>query len=242
VTDAVTWGEPFRLEPRAVPAAAAAASALVHAALLVAGPRASPTVPGRPELHASRGEIAVVVSPPRRARRDREPVAAERPDHAVEAVRPRGRAALEAPLPGARAPSPAETPRAEADARDAPPRRAPPEPARSGTLGVRRARLVPGFGTPGYPLACRSARHRHGGCEGRGVYEVEVDETGRVTSVRVAESAGCPALDRSAARFFLGRARFRPAEIAGAAAPWKGPWSVRFRLEEGAEVGEGTSP
>jgi protein TonB len=58
--------------------------------------------------------------------------------------------------------------------------------------------------TPGYPAKAR-ARH----LSGTGVYELQVEETGEVSSVTVISSTGYPILD-SAAIKTLKQWRFRP--------------------------------
>ncbi len=226
MSDPARAGTPVVCERNAVPALAVGFSLILHGVILATGPPS--TV--RPRLIAARNVLAVSIErterPPERIRETRE--SAPRPNAAAEIAR--------AAAPEPEAPSRPEPPRLERAEEGAPP--SPSKPRRVSRFssaespgGVRAARLISGDARPHYPEACRAGAHRPGGCEGRGAYEVEIDEAGRVLSVATAESAGCPQLDASASLFFLRRAGFAPAEIDGLPVPWKGRVPVEYELE-----------
>jgi TonB family protein len=191
-----------------------------------------------PVLAASRGEISLVVQRPLRG--------STRTAAAAEESIPRPEAVLSEPRRAEvgdpdRAVSTMDEPRIERSAASDDvvgdsfariDRDSLPDERMSGEQGVKAPRLAPGVGRPKYPAICRSGRHRPGGCEGRGVYDVHIDEKGRALEVDVVKSAGCALLDRSAVLFFLQRARFMPNEASGAAAEWRGTIGVVFSLEQ----------
>jgi len=240
------WGAPLRFERRIVPLAAVGISATAHLVLLPLV--LSDRLPApRPVVAARSGEIALVVEPAgRRAPPESSPPRVGRPS-----LPPRARSFEElTPFAGPEAgPTPMKelalprAPEAEALLEHVPTvARAEPreKPRADAPEGVRAPRLAMGELRPRYPPGCRSGLHRPGGCEGRGAYEVEVDESGRAVSARVRESAGCAELDRSAIEFLLG-ARFEPASAGSDPVPWRGVFFVRFRLDEENSAGDKTS-
>ena len=92
--------------------------------------------------------------------------------------------------------------------------------------GVRSAHLLEGVGVPEYPRSCKRE-----GIEGDGEYSLAVDETGRVTDVRVLKSAGRPELDKAARLFFIYRAEYEPATLEGLPIPFSTRMRVSFRIE-----------
>ena len=101
-----------------------------------------------------------------------------------------------------------------------------PSIARPAEGGVRSARLLDGPGKPRYPSVCRRQN-----LEGEGEYVLAIDETGRVTGVRVLKSAGHAAFDDSAVLFFLHRARYDPATLEGVPVPCSLRQQVAFELD-----------
>ena len=107
---------------------------------------------------------------------------------------------------------------------DSPGASAPPPPvtivdARDVTTAARIARSV----TPAYPLAAREE-----GLEATVKLEIVVDETGRVLSSRVSESAG-HGFDEAALQA-LQSTTFTPARVGARLVRVRMPWSVEFRL------------
>jgi periplasmic protein TonB len=80
---------------------------------------------------------------------------------------------------------------------------------------------------PPYPEEAREAQ-----IQGRLELMVSVDETGRVTSVRLLKSSGDLSLDQSALRTVRTRWKFRPAQSAGAPVSSEIQVPITFRLTE----------
>jgi TonB family protein len=235
---AADCGQPMEFETRFVPAAALAASLLLHGAILLTGwfgtgPGRGPGTPVRPRLRARRAEFALMIPSPSEVSR------AEKKAH--EAVRrpvarPREieRESITGAPPAETRPPEAELARAEHEA-EPPPRssvsvvkveRSSELSRRPSEGGVRSAHLLEGAGVPEYPRVCKRE-----GIEGDGEYGLAVDETGSVTDVRVIRSAGHPELDKAAKLFFIYRAKCEPATLDGLPIPFSTRMRVSFRIE-----------
>lgn len=129
-------------------------------------------------------------APPREVKIERKPRPIEKP-------RPRPQQlVVEAPVtapsePVAPAPPPKLEPAPPIDAPPPPPP-APAKPAGPVTLGNELSVSCPDRTPPNYPAAAKRI-----GEQGRVVLRVELDETGRVTSARVATSSGSARLDEA---------------------------------------------
>lgn len=230
------WGEPLKFERRAAPAAAICLSILIHLGVSVAVPPSTRTAIA-PVLQATSGEVAIQIEKKYAVENLKTSIVARTVPSPCSSVEPEpirpelvelgSRVPDAAPL-GRTSETPLRTEESVQPAR--------PElkelPESEALEGVRAVRLVAGQARPHYPFPCRAGLHRPGGCEGRGSYEVEIDASGRVLSVELRESAGCPELDRSAIEF-LQKARFEPP-----GRHWKGAVFVRFRLDDEPQRGD----
>jgi len=163
--------------------------------------------------------------------RETQPVesrAVEPPKQAVAATRP------EPSATATRKPSPATEPEKLSPQKptDAPRNRAASESSESSAPGAHPApgvdefpRIEPGNLPPVYPQEAAAA-----GLSGDVLLLVQVNETGRVTDLRVLRSSNVPALD-AAALAAVKQWRFRPAQRGGRAIAWPVKVPVRFRIE-----------
>jgi TonB family protein len=229
----VDWGRPLEFERRFVPAAAAASSLVLHSALLFAGfLRAGPGEPAEAELHVRQSRFALLV--PRTS--DARCIPKKEPPRLVPrpARRPRSseRESMTSPRLSAAAPAETELTRVET------------ESPRAERVTVAEMELAGELTLPRMPdVGVRSASHDgsesptyppalvRDGVEGEGEYEVEIDEAGRVTSVRVLRSAGHPALDTKVELYFIHRGRYEPATLDGVPIPCTRRAIVAFTLE-----------
>lgn len=238
------WGRPLRFERRLVPAVAALWSLALHSIFLFPGwPSFGPAKRVAPKLRARRAAFALMIQGSSDPRAAEEEAKANVPGPAPRPVPPDEaeieRESIAGPRPARIRPPEADLARAEYDRTPLPEtwttervtvadvaRAAPAGSTWTSEGGVRAARVLRGPGVPRYPPVCRRED-----IEGTGEYLLAIDETGRVTGVKILRSAGHPALDKAARLFLIYRARYEPATLDGVPIPFALRQGVAFELE-----------